>query len=87
MKKSENKVEVVTVVNGVVLTPEAIDQLKVMQEANNSYIKDERRILADVVCFIASHLDEISDSEKEKGIALIKDLSQTRDWMEIIQKP
>jgi hypothetical protein len=87
MEKSANKVEVVTVVAGVVLTPEAIDQLKVMQESDNSYIKDECRILSDVVCFLGFHYDDFTESEKQKAMLIIRELSQTREWVQRLQKP
>lgn len=88
MKKSdENKAENCTIVNGVVLTEKAIKQLKNFQEHNNEQLKEASRTIADAVCLIARHHDDISADDREAVDYLMFELTFIRDNFNDLAKP
>ena len=87
MAKQQNKTENCTIVNGVVLTDKAIGQLKDFQEHNNEQLKEASRVMADAVCLIARHHDDISADEREAVDYLMFELTFIRDNFNKLAKP
>jgi len=88
MKKSdENKTENCTIVNGVLLTDKAIEFLKEIQSHDNELLDDSCRIIADVICLVIKHSDDIYDSEKTKVASLLTELAMVRDNFSQLARP
>lgn len=87
MKKPETNSENCTVVNGVILTDKAINRLKEFQEHDNEMLKDASRVLADAVCLIARHYDDISAEERGVVDYLMFELTFVRDNINELVKP
>ena len=87
MKNKEVKTENCTVVNGVILTDKAITRLKEFQEHDNEVLKDASRVLADAVCLIARHHDDISAEEREDVDYLMFELTFVRENISELARP
>ncbi|WP_299576697.1 hypothetical protein [uncultured Sunxiuqinia sp.] len=78
--KRESKKAII--IDGVVLTDEAIDQLKSFQESDNYAITYFREYLADAICCITTNVG-VKDELKE----LIEELSYLRGFLKNLRKP
>lgn len=87
MAKAETKTENATIINGVVLTENAIEFLKNFQSHDNELLEDASRVIADIICLIVKHFDDIYGSEKSKVTELLTDLSMIRDNFSQLAKP
>lgn len=86
--KLNQKTENATIINGVVLTGQAINKLKVFQETDNSMIDDCQRIIADGICFLALLLDNYDhEPTQKKVVTTITELSYVRDHFNDLRKP
>lgn len=86
MKKS-NEIKTHVEVGGAILTEKAIHQLKTLQEHNNEMLENNSRIIADAVCFMAKHYDDISAEERDAANYLMFELTFVRDNMNELAKP
>ena len=77
MKTSE-----LTQINGVVLTPEAANELKSLQEHNNEFLKANSETIADAITFLATCEDASEETQ-----TLIRDLGYIRRSLKRIRKP
>lgn len=88
MKKSdENKTENCTIINGVILTEKAINRLKDFQDHNNEMLENVSRVLADAVCLIARHYDDISADERAAVDYLMFELTFVRENINELVRP
>lgn len=81
------KIEDATVINNVVLTDKAINSLEELQRNDNEYIRDIKEYVADAVCFIGRHFDEIPKDELAKVQALLTNLSFIRERFDELKRP
>lgn len=79
--------ESATIVNGVVLTDEAINTLHSRQTENNGVLNSELEGISNIVCFIGSSYDSLNEDEQEACMEHIRFLSSLRDWLKTIKKP
>ena len=75
-------------IDGAILTPDAIERLKHLQENNNYGVTSCREILADSICLLTLLLDHYAhEPTKDKAIRAITDLSYLREYFEDFKKP
>lgn len=88
MKNSVTKTENCTIINGLVLTEQAIDRLREFQDRDNDCIDGIQRSLANAVCLISANLDYFKDSIYfKKAKDSITDLAIFREWFDDLKKP
>lgn len=76
-------------IEGIILTEEAISELKVLQELNNEALHDAQNNLADAICFLVLSMD-ILDPEPDnnsKIVKIISHLSYIRGIFNSFRKP
>lgn len=84
----ENTIKNHIEIGGAILTPDAIERLKQLQESGNFGITSCREILADSICLLTLLLDHYShEPTKEKAVRAITDLSYLREYFEELKKP
>jgi len=84
----EKQVKTNVDVGGVILTDEAIAQLKQLQEHENESIRVCRETMADAICLITLIYDHFQDKPtKKKAIRTITDLSYIREYFDDLKKP
>ncbi len=74
-------------VEGVILTPSAINQLGILQNHDNEMLNVTRENIADAVCAIARKLDDFQDEDLLKIKYLLADLAIIRDNLNNFRKP
>lgn len=78
-------------IDGAILTPELIKQIKSLQDDNNDLVDSFRKDMADAICFIAKESAGYSgidkESFKENAHSLIADLAYCRDYLVNLEKP
>lgn len=78
-------------IDGAILTPQVIKQIKIFQDGNNECIDQFREYMADAICFIAKESADYSGIDKvafkENAHSLISDLAYCRDYLKILEKP
>jgi hypothetical protein len=72
-------------IQGIVLTPRAIEVMNAMQDEDNSTIKMLMESIADAVCYIAVQPAIENDCEKKEQI--LANLCNTRNWLKDLKKP
>jgi hypothetical protein len=84
----ENSIKNHIEIEGVVLTPEAIKELKYIQEHDNENLKFYLDLLAECACFIGSIFTHLNDSkEKEEAAQRMVDISTIREYLKHLKKP
>ena len=78
-----------TVVQDVVLTEQALDQLRRYQDEDNGFLHSSRRELADIVCLLVQFFDEkeMNDADEKRVVRAMTVLSYIRDEFETLMKP
>ena len=84
---TETTTENAVIVNGVVLTDEAVEAIKLLQEHNNCMINSFTESLADAVCFFSSRQFTFTDYEKKIVNPLIGSLCTIRETFKDLAKP
>lgn len=75
-------------IEGVILTSEALKELKDMQQHDNDQLNHYRDYMSDCVCFLGSNLYQFpNDKEREEAIGLIEKISLVRDYLKVFKKP
>lgn len=78
-------------INGAVLTPELINQIKSLQECENELIKSFKDLIAESICFMVKEIVDYSGTDKESRkeylLSLSASLSYCRDYLTDLQKP
>lgn len=78
-------------VNGAVLTPNVIKQIKSFQECENEFLKSFREYLAETICFMVTEATDYhgidKESRKEHLLYLSASLSYARNYLSDLQKP
>ena len=74
-------------VEGVILTPGAINQLGILQDHNNEMLNVTRENIADAVCALARRLDDFQGEDLQKVKYLLADLAIIRDNLNKLRKP
>jgi hypothetical protein len=74
---------------GVLLTPEAIETLKELQEDHNSHITEIRDILGDIIAYFGTEMHIGTDNDKidVQIKEFIHSLSYIRGYFKDIRKP
>jgi len=86
--KNQSKIENATIINGVTLTEDAIDRLKLFQERNNDGIEEIQKGLGSAVCLISANLDYFDKGDGLKKVKFVlTDLAIIRDWFDDLRKP
>lgn len=75
------------IIEGVVLSKQAIMHLKSLQEQNNENVEYLRLIMGDAICLLIKQQDYMSDADKQKSHNIILDLAIIRDSVEVLKKP
>lgn len=83
----ENSVKTHIVVEGVILTPEAINTLKLNQDNNNAGFNVTLSSLSEVICFMAKEFQCFQTKEREQAALHISDLGIIRDELKSYLKP
>lgn len=88
----DEKISNATVINGVLLTDNAIAELKNWQEHDNENLQMHRETISDAVCFIGSilYLTEGNDrmlGVREQATLVISSLSSLREDLKKLGKP
>jgi len=88
MTKVNEKTENATIVNGVVLTNDAIARLVELQAGDNDGIRSAREILSDAICMMALMMDNYNhEPTQDKAKRLMIDMSYIRDNFNDLRKP
>lgn len=88
MAKQENKTENCTIVNGVILTENAIKALLEYQENDNYNLRNLTiDPLSDVICLLARNIDSCNEQDKEEIIGSMITLSWIRENIKALMKP
>ncbi|MGD9928880.1 MAG: hypothetical protein AB7U05_02575 [Mangrovibacterium sp.] len=78
-------------INGAVLTPRLIEQIKAFQENGNIQINQFREHIADAICFIARETVDYDGIDKEERNEILNtlscDLSYCRDYLIKLRRP
>jgi len=85
MKNSETKPAMI--IEGVVLTEDAINTLKGFQNANNDFLECNLEVLADAICYINDTMDDTQKVEFKNAIEISRALSALRGYLKKIKKP
>lgn len=85
--KVEKQNETATIVNGVVLTEEALKELKSLQDYNNDYINHCVEQLADIVCGFAIDPGLILQFGLSDPTKAVPVLSALRGILKNLRKP
>ncbi len=84
----EKQVKTNIEVNGVILTEDAIRELKQLQEHQNEGIRMCRENIADAICLLTLLIDHYPhQATKEKALRSITDLSYIREQFNNLKKP
>lgn len=79
---------VINEINGVILTAEAQEQLKALQESGNEQLNYHIEDLADLVCLGHIVQDEIDDDTRRKQFEkVLTNLSYLREKLQVLRKP
>jgi len=78
-------------INGAVLTPRLIEQIKELQRNGNISIEYFREYMADAICFIARETVDYSGIDKEERTEILNtlscNLSYCRDYLIELRRP
>ena len=75
-------------VEGVILTKEAINQLKAFQDGGfNEELEIDREAISDAVCYLSSLMFRLDDHEIKKTALIMSCLSVVRDHLDGLRKP
>lgn len=87
----QDSIQHITVVDGVVLTDEAIKELKSWQDNNNEGVDLNSETVSDAVCFIGSILymleDDNLEKERRQATFVISALASLREDLKKFTKP
>lgn len=81
----ENNIKTHCEINGIILTPEAIEELKNWQKNDNEDIKVYRETIADVVCFLARNFSQFNCDDEVA--LLMEELGFLREKFKLLMKP
>lgn len=73
MKKAETKTNIE--IEGIILTEEAIVELKSLQDQDNYGLRANIDAVKDVICWIASQLDVIDEDEIKTAAGMMNSLN------------
>lgn len=86
MQKSELKTNIE--IEGVIITPEIIEELRYLQKNDNESLQLLRETLSDAVCFIGSIAYTFDDDEERKqALQAMADISMVRNNLQKFKKP
>jgi len=86
MKNTEVKYNIE--VEGVILTKEAINQLKAFQDGGfNEDLELDRGAIGDAVCYLSCLILRLDDHEIKKAAIIMSCLSLVRDHLDNLRKP
>jgi hypothetical protein len=86
--KIEEKTGSAIIVEGVVLTKNAISALKTLQDNDNDMLKECRNNIGDAICYMVQILDVSEMPEfKEKINRAVINLSYVREYIDDLEKP
>lgn len=78
-------------INGVLLTPEVIKQIKSFQENENELIRQFKEYIAEAICFMSKEVVDYSGLDKESRtkylLTLTANLSYSRDYLTELERP
>ena len=87
-KVDEKEIKTNIEVGGAILTHDAINRLKDLQQNDNEDISCNREIIADSICLLTLLLDHYPHKPtQKKAIRNITDLSYIRDYFNDLKKP
>jgi len=66
-------------IEGIILTPAAIEMLRAFQTDNNEHLIATSETLAGIVCFIGSLLDTLEGENHRQATEIINNLSHLRN--------
>jgi hypothetical protein len=83
------KIEQITKFDGILLTPEAINWLKTLQDGNNNMIINYRDLLGDVISYFGReiHIGDTNEPEDIEFKRFINELSFLRRDLKDLSKP
>lgn len=82
------KTNVITEIGGVILKPEALEQLKHFQRSNNEELNSSIEDLGEIVCLGTIVLDQIEPKERQEQLQnSIINLSYLREKLITLRKP
>ncbi len=85
MKNTETKHHIE--IEGVILTEDALSELRAMQANDNDFLNCTRESVADVVCFLAKCMDCMEKTDNEEITTLMATLSRLRTYLNRFRKP
>jgi len=85
MKNSELKCNIE--VEGIILTKDAIDTIKYLQEHNNESLDAKIAYIKDVICWIVSIQDALHEEEAAESMELMGSLNYLRKDLYKLRKP
>lgn len=88
--KVENSVKQHTEVNGVILTPQATEALKLFQDNGNQILNGSINDIAEMVCYLEMILSSEIDHDHElveKGRHHLANLISIREDLKLLYKP
>lgn len=85
MKNQELKTNIE--IEGIILTPELVKYIKHLQANDNEFAKEQREIIADIICDIGKEIMVAPASEIEGSAEIIYNLSHMRDRFKYLMKP
>lgn len=84
----ENQVKTHIEIQGVILTPEAIEEIKFLQENNNHGIVSDNEYIADAISFLVIGMSTYGmDGDRDRIMRTITELSYIRETFKRIAKP
>jgi len=85
---NENNGKQIVQIEGVILTKEAINQLKAFQDGGfNEELEIDREAISDAVCYLSCLMLRLEDHEIKKTALIISCLSLVRDHLDDLRKP
>lgn len=91
METQTSEIKAVVKIEGAILTHQAINTLEGYQEDNNDMLNYKTEVLSDVVCFIATVVNNDDDFpaniKKQDILSWLNDLSHLRNELKQFAKP